>query len=282
LTVPYGVAMLRGMETEDYWGPRSAQRLDGLRRRLKANRTILLAASWVLSTRRSDELWLSRVLTRVGARRVLDVACGGGKACLGPPFVTTGVDIDGAPIESAQRYGYANAVHYHPPEYRIDLPEPVDAVTAISLNAHIPFEAFQSILQSAIANLRPGGHVLLVAELDNEGLSYRLMRRFRPAGFRALVDGMAHYHLEEESAFVARMQAAFPALRLTDRQPLVASLVAFHQPFVSAFGRNMRTPLEHAIAFGYDVVAGLLNRAETTAFPARGRCFLVGYVFQKT
>jgi hypothetical protein len=211
---------------------------------------------------------------------VLDVACGGGKACLGPPFETIGVDIDGAPLESALGYGYKTVLTYSPPNFKIALDAKVDAVTAIALNAHIPFTTLEAILRGALGTLKPSGHLLVLAELDNDGLSYRLMRALSPDGFSFLVNAMAHYHLENEASFVQRFRTAFPDLELVAREPLVGSLVGFQQPFVAAFRRDLRTPLEHATALGCDVLAGLVNRVETSIWDSVGGCFLVAYLFR--
>lgn len=258
----------------DYWEQRKKQvsRLSSLKR------SVLI--QWLLSVRIGDEGFLRRQLSRLGAPRVLDVGCGVGKVQIAESASRTyGVDIVGFPRAVAGGRGY-QTVEYAPPDYAFPLPEAVDVVTCVDLNAHVDFETFATIMRSAFSHVDSGsaGRLLLVGEFDNDGLGYRLMKR-APARFRRYVLGMKHWHFLTESVFVERFEAAFPEYRRLERAELVCipPLSHFYACFLDkdVEGRALRL-----LFLAADVVLSLANNV-LRLLPATDSAFRVGFVYER-
>ncbi|MBX3606815.1 MAG: hypothetical protein KF788_16165 [Piscinibacter sp.] len=257
----------------DYWEQRKKQvsRLSSLKR------SFLI--QWLLSVRIGDEGFLRRQLSRLHAPRVLDVACGVGKvqiaACASRTY---GVDIIGFPRDVAGRRGY-QTVEYAPPDYAFALPEAVDVVTCVDLNAHVDFETFATIMQSAFSHVDAvGGRLLLIGEFDNDGLGYRLMKRF-PARFKRYVLGMKHWHFLTESAFLERFEARFPEYSRLDRAELVCVPPLSH--FYACFlGKDVNGRVMRMLFLAADLVLSLVNNV-LRLMPATDSAFRVGYVYER-
>ena len=274
-------AVQRGAD-DDYWATRRAPiRAEALRRRLKRITWVNAAVSTIMSTRRGSDTFLLQTIKEFGLRSVLDVACGEGNAALAAGCRTSGADIDGAPLGRARRLGYERTFTYRAPQYDIGLSEEVDAVTAIAVNAHVPFQTLQSILAAGARKLRPGGVIVIVAECDNEGLSYKMLRRVNRPGFDSLVNSMGHYFLESESSFLRKLLAAMPDFDLHSRQAIVGSFVPYFQYRHALTLRDAATRTEQAAAFGFDALFGMVNRAQLAFSDAVGASFLVGIILHK-
>lgn len=256
----------------DYWEQRAKQvsRLSAIKR--------WPPLQWLLSVRIGDEAFIRRQLCRLGQPTVLDVACGVGKMQISAVAKRTyGVDITGFPKDVASARGYRVA-EYAPPDYLFDLPESVDVITCIDLNAHVEFESFATIIRSAESHINARGQLLLIGEFDNDGFGYRLMKRSH-ARFTRYVLGMKHWHFARESEFVERFEATFPQLRRVQRSEIVCMPPSSH--FYACFankdvnGAMMKTAFLIA-----DVALSLLNNL-LRLFPASDSAFRVGYVYER-
>jgi SAM-dependent methyltransferase len=269
-------------DIDAYWNTRTATAFaGGVRRTLKRVRWVNAVVSAVMSTRRGADTYLLSLVQTLGLSSVLDLACGEGKAALATECEAYGADIEGAPLEQAKLLGYKQTFTYCGPEYRIALDRQVDAVTAIAVNAHIPFDIFAAILREGIRHLSVGGYVIILAELDNRGASYELLRRVNRSGFTALVNAMGHFYLEHEDQLLAKLGDEFGELELHSRTAVVGSLVPYLQYRHALTGGDAETLAEHAFAFLFDAAAGLANRAQLAVSEARGSSFMVGLVFRK-
>jgi SAM-dependent methyltransferase len=256
----------------DYWEQRAKQvsRLSALKR--------WPPLQWLLSVRIGDEAFIRRHLSRLGRPTVLDVACGVGKVQVSAVARRTyGVDITGFPKEVASGRGY-RVVEYSPPDYLFDLPEPVDAIVCIDLNAHVEFESFAKIIRSVESHATASGRLLLIGEFDNVGIGYRLMKR-APARFQRYVLGMKHWHFARESEFVERFEAAFPQFRRAQRSEIVCVPPLSH--FYACFAnKDVDGAMMKAAFLVEDLGLSLLNNV-LRFFPALDSAFRVGYVYER-
>jgi SAM-dependent methyltransferase len=263
---------------KDYWAARPAKAASGFGAALKRSPITRGLMGFLFSLRAADEAFIARALK--GKRAVLDIACGSGKPVI--PAIAdyvAGVDITGYPKNLALSKGYTECAEYDPPGYEFSIGRQVDAVTAINLNAHIPFESYEGILRRALAFLRPGGTVIIINEYDNAGFSYRGMKRNR-AKFDRMVAGMEHWHLEKEKNFLAKLNQAFPEITRAERHPLVAGLLPSAHYHAYSTEREP-TRLETSIMLLADLPLSVLNSIQCRLFKGYDRCFLVGYVFRK-
>jgi SAM-dependent methyltransferase len=266
-------------DQKNYWENRAVSPGNRFGQLLKRSRPTRALTNILFSVRASDEIFVSDELRRRDAQSVLDVACGGGKAVI--PSIArhvTGVDIAGFPAHEALAKGYGECVEYHPPDYHFSVSRPIDAVTAINLNAHIPADSYRTILRRAVETLRPGGILILVHEYDNHGLSYRWMRRDRRK-FDRMVEGMEHWHFEFEARFMATVPE-LGDLDLVRRRPLTGGLL----PSVHYYGYIRERdpgPLARKALLLADVPISLINYAQCRLTTAFNKSFLVGYVFEK-
>jgi SAM-dependent methyltransferase len=265
-----------------YWETRrTAVFADGLRRSLKRIRWINAAVSAVMSTRRGTDTYLLGLVRHLGLESILDVACGEGHAALATECETYGADIAGAPLDRAKLLGYREAFTYRGPDYRINLHKRVDAVTAIMVNAHVPFEILCAVLSEGAKHLKDQGYLILVAECDNDGASYAFLRKVNRSGFDALVAAMGHFFLEPEDDLLAKIKRAFPEFELYSRTPIVGSIVPYLQYRHALTRRDATTRVEQLGAFAFDALGGIANRVQLAGSDARGKSFLVGFVLKK-
>jgi cyclopropane fatty-acyl-phospholipid synthase-like methyltransferase len=186
------------------------------------------------------------------------------------------VDITGFPHDLAQQIGYKRAIAYDPPDYDFVLETKVDLVTCINLNAHIPFDSLERILRNALACLKDDGALVLIAELDNAGLSYSRFNDTRKKN--ALVNGMEHYYFENKASFLAKLGSSFPDLTLVEERSL-AAITTLNQHYIYQTGKEP-TSLTRGLILVGDMLAGPINSLYTRIRP-RCEAFLVAFVFQK-
>jgi SAM-dependent methyltransferase len=258
-------------ESSDYWVNR-AKRVSRFSQ-LKTSPIV----QWLLSVRAGDEAFLRQQLALVPRPRVLDVACGGGKVQISKSAARTyGVDIVGFPREVAESRGYV-AIEYASPDYEMSLPESVNVVTCIDLNAHVAFVTFRDILASALAHLEPGGRLLCVCEFDNDGIGYSLLKRF-PARFKRYVLGMKHWYFTTESEFVSRLEAGFPELKRLQRVE-VACIPPLSHFYACYFDKDVTGRVANIVFRFGDILISLLNNL-LMQFPRVDSAFRVGFVYE--
>ena len=265
----------------DYWIDRDIDKSPlrtRLARNVRSNGLLLRFAGFFLSTRLNDETFIRSVIKRHEPRALLDVACGGGKGSL-PALVETvyGVDISGYPAHSALAKGYKEATSYTPPDYEFTIPQCVDVITCINLNAHVPFSSFAKIIGNALDNLNEDGILILINEHDNNGLSYS---RFRdPEKKHRLVHGMEHYFFETHDSFFAKFVREFPMLELMEERAL-SPIVSTVQHYVYKTGRDPSRAMQFALLTA-DVLLGPFNYLYAKMNPT-SESFLVAMVFRKS
>jgi SAM-dependent methyltransferase len=267
---------------KNYWENRSKSgsisKRSAFAKWVKANPSLLRLAGFFLSSRVADEAYIHNVIMRYRPEVVLELACGGGKAVLPANSERVyGVDIEGFPVDDALAKGYYQVTSYNPPDYSFSIPEPVDLITCINLNAHVPFDSYAKIIRNALAYLKSEGTVLLINEHDNQGLSYS---RFSDAEKkRALVNGMEHYYFGTKADFLARFRDAFPELELIEERSL-AAIVTANQHYVYSKGADP-TGLTNKAILAADLLLGPVNSVYTAIFP-KADAFLVGLIFKNT
>jgi SAM-dependent methyltransferase len=231
---------------------------------------------WLMSVRAGDESFLRRELARAPLPRILDVACGAGKVQIPKSARRAyGVDVAGFPREIAAQRGYI-ACEYAPPDYRIELPEQVEVITCVDLNAHVDFSTFEKILRSSMEHLVEAGRVLIVGEFDNDGIGYRFLKLF-PQRFQRYVIGMKHWHFTTESQFIRSFESTFPELRRQSRVEVVPIPPLSHF-YACVFGKDVRGRLGGALFRLGDVVISLINNV-IRKMPRVDSAFRVGYVY---
>ena len=272
--------MTQDANSEDYWDDRDVD-ISSLRtriaRRAKSNKLLLSVASIVLWSRLADEAFIRSMIQKYRPKVLLDLACGAGKASL-PALVDTvyGIDIQGYPEESARSKGYAATFSYKPPHYDLSLPQEVDMITCINLNAHIPFTAYAGIIGNALRFLKPTGVLILVNEHDNAGPSYR--RFSDPDRKRRLVSDMDHHYFESRDAFLDKFRNQFPGLHLIHERSL-APIAPMIQHYVYSTGREPSSLARLALLCA-DCVVGPFNYLYARIKPD-AESFLKAMVFKK-
>lgn len=231
---------------------------------------------WLLSVRNADEGFLQQQLKNIPKLKLIDVACGVGKISIANAAETAyGVDIEGFPTDVAVSRGYCIR-EYMPPEYKFELPEEVNAVTCVDLNAHVNFDTFVAILKSAFSHLSPTGKVLLVCEFNNEGIGYKILK-MAPRRFEQYVLGMKHWHFTAETEFLERLEASIPNLRLVERCELVCIPPLSHF-YACFFDRDVNKGMQANFFLIGDMFLSLINNI-LRLFPKTGRAFRVGFVY---
>ena len=92
---------------------------------------------------------------------------------------------------------------------------------------------------------------------------------------------MGHYFLEREATFIAKLMTAMPDFELVSRRAIVGSFVPYLQYRHALTLADATTRAEQALAFGFDVALGLVNRAQLAADEGVGKSFLVGFVLRE-
>lgn len=266
-------------ETKHYWDDRRIQPPNRIGNAIKRSPVTQGLVDVLFSVRVSDEVFLSRMLSKHGVKSVLDVACGSGKAII-PSMAdhTIGVDIGGFPSEIARSVGYNECIEYEPPHYEFDVGRAVDAVTVINLNAHVSMDAYRTIIKQATRHLRPGGTLILIHEYDNQGMSYRLMHRY-PRKFERFVRGMEHWHLDYESSVMKSLESSLSGLKQVTRRPLVGDLLPAIHYYAYLAEKNPGPLLSQSFKLA-DVPLSIANYLLCRLGGGTDRCFLVGYVFK--
>ena len=267
------------MSTKNYWDDRLVRSSNNIGSLIKRSPLTQGLTNMVFSVRSSDEIFIARTLKRRGIKSVLDVACGLGKTVI-PSIAeyTAGVDIVGYPTDITLGKGYQECVQYDAPDYNFEISRQVDALTCIYLNAHVSFASYRRIISNSLRFLRPGGVAILINEYDNDGISYNLMRRDRDK-FDRLVKWMEHWHFEYEAHFTEKFQAAFSALKLIHRKPLITGLLPALHYYAYYTGHNPSSAFTGPFILA-DAPLSVMNYMLGLLSPRFNKCFTVGYVYE--
>lgn len=264
------------MKQKNYWENRNAKSnfLSSLKRKI-------LYSSWInvfypfVSIRFGDEKYIKDTLAEANTVTILDIACGAGKDILVYYSQNCiGIDIDGYPKEEVIKKGYKEALVYNQPDYNFQLNEPIDIISCINLNAHIPFEALEKILNTAFKYCRNGAHIIFVAEFYG-GYSYE--KHFKNEKNRNdLVNEMEHFYFESEDRFLKKLYQAFPKLELINRKSLTTIVSSIQYKYYFFKGKK---PLR-LICYISDFFLSIFNYLKLKTQKKSKTAFLVGYKFK--
>jgi SAM-dependent methyltransferase len=264
----------------DYWGVRTPSRRS-FRSFLKNDRFI----SSIFNLRAGTEGFLKRELARIRERsnlekvKILDIACGWGVSFASlPEMEFYGVDIEGFPRDVALSNGYEDAR-----SYINDLTVPYDdnlfdACTILNLNAHVSDDLYAKLLEQARRKLKKDGELLIVAELNNHGISYKLMRSIDNNRFDRMVKGMDHINFVFESDFDAFIERQ--GFEIVTKTTIIGNILPFFHYTSWAVNQSPYDALRYP-AFAVDMLNSLFDGALTVVgLGGRGRRFNVGYVLR--
>ncbi len=116
-----------------------------------------------MSIRIADERLIKNILKSLHGNTILDIACGAGKDIL-VDYSQNCIGNDGYPTELALKKGYKQALIYNAPDYFFKIDKGPDIITAINLNAHLPYCALEKILKMSIAVCKKEAHLILINE----------------------------------------------------------------------------------------------------------------------
>lgn len=135
---------------------------------------------------------------------VLDIGCGEGIAYAKGIKNTNfhGVDITGFPKEITIKHGYTSAIEY---DKNGEIPfdnQSMDTFLLINVNAHITDNLLISLLNNAKNKLiEPQKEFFMVIELNNYGISYKILRFFSKEKLTSLIAKQDHINFLFEEEF---------------------------------------------------------------------------------
>ncbi len=228
-----------------------------------------------MSIRIGDERFIKNILKSLQVNTILDIACGAGKDILVDYSQNCiGIDIEGYPTELALKKGYKQALVYNAPDYSFKIDKEPDVITAINLNAHLPYSALEKILKMSIAISKKDAHLILINEYFG-GYSYE--KHFLNTSKKdALVNVMEHHFFEKEESFLAKLNNSFPNLKLIEREPLTTIVSSIQYKYYFVKGKQY-PPFLFYLA---DMFLSLWNSAKIKFGKKSQSAFLVGYVFK--
>lgn len=210
-----------------YWDNREEKNVTVVER-LSENDLFLSLATIFYPFRKGNEHFVRKILKKIKPGRVLDIACGIGKAVIPRSSnYVIGIDIKGYPKQHAAKLGYKELLTYNFPEYKISINKELDAITMINLNAHISFDNFKTILHNALKYLRSGGSIIFIFEFDNDSFEYRLLKK-NSEKFRKMVANMQHDFFEYENIFINKLEAEFSDLLRVERTSVCSAIPLLH------------------------------------------------------
>lgn len=261
-----------------YWTERDPKGRRSFRTMLGDDRII----SRLLSLRAGSEAFLKGEIDRVRSEtgfevvKVLDIACGWGVSFAASGKAQFyGVDIPGFPKSVTISNGYIDAQEYGE---NLEIPyadDLFDICTIVNLNAHIPTSLYSQLLDQARKKLKPNGVLLIVAELDNNGLSYSLMRSLSPTSLDRMVAGMDHTNFLFESEFDQIL--AESKVTIGKKLTVVGNMLPVLHYISWAFNKSPYDAFRYP-AFIVDAGLSLFDNVLTILrLGGPGRRFIVGY-----
>ncbi|HUI93291.1 MAG TPA: class I SAM-dependent methyltransferase [Chitinivibrionales bacterium] len=235
----------------------------------------------LLSLRLGNEMFLSRRLDALskakGPFTVLDIGCGWGQHLARAKNVLFyGVDIKGFPREQALRKGYREALEYGD---GMTIPYPssfFDMIIMFNLTAHITDAIFSGLLDESKRLARPGATLLIAAECNNDGLSYRLMNKFSPRRLKALIAGMDHNNFKYEKETDRFLSEK--GLSVKRKETICGQFLPFIHYWTFVFGASPYRQLRYISIVADAVLSVLDNIASFMAGAMEGKRFITGYV----
>lgn len=264
------------MRQKNYWKDRKAKSnfLSGYKRKLLNSRFVNIFYPFV-SVRLGDEKFIKEALSGLNRNTILDIACGAGKDILVLNSKSCiGIDIEGYPSEEVYKRGYKAALVYSGPDYFFKLDEPIDIVSCINLNAHIPFESLEKILNQSFEQCRKNAHLLLVNEYYG---GYTYEKHFKNTEKRnALINKMEHYYFESEDSFLNKLGMAFPNLKMIHRKPLTTMVSSIQYKYY--FFKDLKPPT--FLFYIADFFISIFNYILLKNGKKKQTAFLMGYVYK--
>ena len=268
---------------ENYWNNRVVTRAS--RRKFLGNDTLI---SWLFNLRCGRDAFLKnqlKKLSKAGAFKsssptILDIGCGWGLSFargVGGEFY--GVDIDGFPKDIALSNGYKDVQSYnHSENGSLLIPfedKKFDAAVMVNLNAHIEPDGFSDLLGTIASRLKGDAPIYIVAELDNDGLSYKTMRRISHSKTKRLISGMQHVNFVTEEKFDEVLREH--GFVIKKKETIIGNLLPFRH-YHAFFGGKKNSFFLRSPALLIDIFLSALDRCVTVCGGGQeGKRFLVGY-----
>lgn len=268
-------------DSTEYWKDRGQRAKKSFRVFLKKD----IFVSKLLNLRAGTEGFLKSEIKKMkketsqSTLNILDVACGWGVSFASNEDVKFyGVDIADFPKEIALGNGYVEVKEYGE---NLTIPYPddfFDICTIVNLNAHISSSMFQQILSKAQGKIKKGGYLLIVAELNNHGLSHKIMRSLSQANFKRVILGMDHTNYLYEAEFDTFLKQS--GIDICEKQTIIGNLVSFIFLVTWATNRSPYNLLKYP-SFIADTGLSMIDNLMTIAgLGGDGRRFIVGYKCQ--
>ncbi len=266
----------------DYWKNRDSFDLKfiGIKRKLLN----CLVVKFFISMRLGEDFFILEELRKKRAvqliksapLKVLDVGCGRGRdiAYL-EAFDFYGVDIAGFPRDLALKKGYKAAESY---DSNLSIPFTelfFDAAIIVNVNAHISNNAFIRLLSETKKKLKKDGIIIIIAELNNYGLSYDFMRKSSVRRFNKFVSCMDHTNLIMEDVFTSLLHEAH--LQICSKTIVMGQFLPLAQ-YLGFFEIPIKLRCFRHFSLCIDVVLSILDNCLKYFLRDYKKGFQIGYV----
>jgi len=260
--------------TKNYWSNRNTSSKFNFEQ-LKNNPLL----AWIFSCRSADAFYIKKLLLSRPKSVVLDVGCGSGKKQL-VQFSSKvyGVDIPGFPSKQTLQKGYAGVQEWEKPDYLIRLPEKVDIVFVINVNAHVEWDLFKIMLINALENAKNKALIVFINEYDNDCEMYKIMKK-TPNRFKEYVHGLEHWYFIYESLFLEKITSEFPCWQYLGREELVRNPSISHY-IAFRWRSNVTTTIAKFGCLLLDVLISIYNNIQKAFGSSDNKSFLVAHAFE--
>ncbi|GEM_PF-2607543 len=240
----------------------------------------------LLSIRYGDEVYIAEMIREYKKKmsisahssiNILDVGCGAGVdiAFFGIDHYY-GVDIDGFPREVAIEKGYHDARNYG---VNLQIPykdNSFHVALIIDVNAHINEKQFLNILTEISRVLKKDGLVIIVAELNNSGISYNYFRTNSPKLYYEFIEAMDHINNQYEIEFDQSLNSG--SIVILHKKILIGQLLPLIHYFFY-FKINTTSKLFKFLSIFIDVLLSFADQLiNKFVFGKKNKSFLVAYV----
>lgn len=215
--------------------------------------------------------------------KVLDIGCGWGVSFASNNNIEVyGVDIEGFPKDVAIVNGYKDATFYNADG---SIPYPnnsFDTFFLIFVNAHITDSIFSNLLKQGINKLRDKNSTFfLIVEVDNEAISYRIMRKFWPKKLTQLIQNQDHINFKNEKSLDIFLSNN--SIEVTNKEVIHGNMLAFVTYDLFWFGKNTWFSKNKVLPLFVDFFTSLIDNLMTLLGLAKeGKRHIIGYTCRVT
>lgn len=210
--------------------------------------------------------------------KVLDIGCGWGVSFASNKNIEAyGVDIEGYPQEVTIANGYKDAIFYNS-DGAIPYPErSFDTFFLIFVNAHITDSIFSNLLKQGVRKLRTeDSSFFLIVEVDNEAISYRIMRKFWPKKLNQLIQNQDHINFKNEKDLDLFLNNN--SIEIIGKEVIHGNMLAFVTYDLFWFGSNTWLSKNKILPFIIDFFTSLIDNLLTSLGLAKdGKRHIIGY-----